>query len=89
MKKLLAVLLAVTMLFSVMAVGFVAFAEGEDTVATDTTPAGDTQDTGDTAGQKSDMPGWLTNLINRLMVVLTKVLTKLGIKFALKTGGLV
>jgi len=89
MKKVLAVLLAVIMLFSVMAVGFVAFAEGEDTAATDTVATGDTQDTGDNAEQKSDLPDWLTELINRLMVVLTKVLTKLGIKFALKTGGLV
>lgn len=88
MKKVLAVLLAVVMLFSVMAVGFVAFAEGEGTAATDTAATGDAQTTGDNAEQKSDMPDWLTNLINRLMVVLTKVLTKLGIKFALKTGGL-
>lgn len=88
MKKLLAVLLAVIMLFSVMAVGFVAFAEGEDTAATDTAPAGDAQDTGDSAEQKSDMPSWLTRLIERLTFVITKVLTKLGIKFALKTGAL-
>jgi len=86
MKKVLAVLLAVVMLFSVMAVGFVAFAEGEDAAVTDTVATGDAQTTGDNAEQKSDMPDWLTNLINRLMFVLTKVLTKLGIKFALKTG---
>ena len=86
MKKVLAILLAVTMLFSVMAVGFVAFAEGEDAAVTDTAATGDTQDTGANAEQKNDLPDWLNELINRLMVVLTKVLTKLGIKFALKTG---
>ncbi len=86
MKKLLAVLLAVTMLFSVMAVGFVAFAEGEDAAVTDTAATGETQDNTDGAEKKSDLPDWLTELIDRLMVVLTKVLTKLGIKFALKTG---
>ena len=82
MKKVLAVLLAVTLLFSVMAVGFVAFAEGNDTVVTDA-PADD-----DGQAEESDdsTPAWLTNLINRLMEVFTKVLTKLGIKLALKTG---
>jgi hypothetical protein len=86
MKKLLAVLLAVTMLFSVMAVGFVAFAEGEDAAVTDTAATGETQTTDDSAEQKSDMPDWLARLIERLTFVITKVLTKLGIKFALKTG---
>ena len=84
MKKVLAVLLAVTLLFSVMAIGFVAFAEGGDTVVTDA-PA---TDDGAAEESKDDTPTWLTNLINRLMEVLTKVLTKLGIKFALKTGAL-
>lgn len=84
MKKVLAVLLAVTLLFSVMAVGFVAFAEGGDTTVTE--PA--QTDEGAADESKDDMPSWLTNLINRLMVVLTKVLTKLGIKLALKSGTL-
>ena len=84
MKKVLAVLLAVTLLFSVMAVGFVAFAEGGDTTVTE--PA--QTDDGAADESKDDMPSWLTNLINRLMVVLTKVLTKLGIKVALKSGAL-
>jgi len=82
MKKLIAVLLAVTLLFSVMAVGFVAFAEGGDTTVTDQAQPSETN----TDENKDNTPSWLTNLINRLMVVLTKVLTKLGIKFALKTG---
>ncbi len=82
MKKVLAGLLAVTLLFSVMAIGFVAFAEGGDTVVTDAPAADDGQ------AEESDdsTPAWLTNLINRLMEVFTKVLTKLGIKLALKTG---
>lgn len=84
MKKVLAVLLAVTLLFSVMAVGFVAFAEENDAVVTDAPATDDGQ-----ADESDDStPTWLTNLINRLMEVLTKVLTKLGIKFALKTGAL-
>ena len=82
MKKVLAVLLAVTLLFSVMAVGFVAFAESGDTTVA--APAQTDEGTADES--KDDTPEWLTNLINRLMEVLTKVLTKLGIKLALKTG---
>ena len=84
MKKVLAVLLAVTLLFSVMAVGFVAFAESGDTTVAE--PA--QTDEGAADESSDDMPSWLTNLINRLMEVLTKVLTKLGIKFALKSGAL-
>ena len=84
MKKMLAILLAVTLLFSVMAIGFVAYAEGTDTTVTE--PAATEE--GDTDDGASNTPTWLTDLINRLMVVLTKVLTKLGIKFALKTGAL-
>ena len=84
MKKVLAVLLAVTLLFSVMAVGFVAFAEGGDTAVAG--PAQTDEGAADEGGD--DMPSWLTNLINRLMEVLTKVHTKLGIKFALKSGAL-
>ena len=85
MKKVLAILLAVTLLFSVMAVGFVAFAEGGDTSVAE--PA--QTDEGAADENKDDTPAWLTKLINRLVEVLTKVLTKLGIKFALKTGALV
>lgn len=82
MKKVLAVLLAVVMLFSVMAVGFVVFAEGGDTTVSDQAqPSESNPDE-----KKNDMPDWLTNLINRLTFVLTKVLAKLGIKLALKTG---
>ncbi len=85
MKKVLAILLAVTLLFSVMAVGFVAFAEGGDTSVAEQAQT----DEGAADENKDDTPAWLTNLINRLVAVLTKVLTKLGIKFALKTGALV
>ncbi len=86
MKKVLAVLLAVTLLFSVMAVGFVAFAEGGDTVVTDTAASDEAQS--ENSQDKDETPAWLTNLINRLVVVLTKVLAKLGIKLALKTGSI-
>lgn len=84
MKKVLAVLLAVTLLFSVMAVGFVAFAEGDDTVVTEAPAA----DNGQADESDDSTPTWLTNLINRLVEVFTKVFAKLGIKFALKTGAL-
>ena len=86
MKKVLAVLLAVTLLFSVMAVGFVAFAEGGDTVVTEEAKPDETG--AEEGNSNSDMPNWLTNLINRLMEVLQKLLIKFGIKLALKTGGL-
>ncbi len=84
MKKVLAVLLAVALLFSVMAVGFVAFAEGGDTAAQEPAATGE----GAADEGKDETPSWVTNLINRLMFVLTKVLAKLGIKLALNTGGL-
>ena len=83
MKKVLAVLLAITMLFSVMAVGFVAFAEGEDTSASETADNGDTQTTDE---KKNDNPAWLNRLIERLTFVFNKLLLKFGIKLALKTG---
>ena len=80
MKKVLAVLLAVTLLFSVMAIGFVAVAEGGDTTVTEQANTGD----GQTNESKDDTPAWLTRLITRLTEVLTKLLTKFGIKLALK-----
>lgn len=80
MKKVLAVLLAVTLLFSVMAIGFVAVAEGGDTAVNAPADNGETQ----TDQQKDNSPAWLTRLINRLTEVLTKLLTKFGIKLALK-----
>jgi hypothetical protein len=87
MKKVLAVLLAVTLLFSVMAIGFVAAAETGDTTVTAQADTG--ADAGTATEKKNDYPDWLNNLINRLMEVLTKLLVKFGLKAAIKNGGLV
>lgn len=65
MKKVLAVLLAVIMLFSVVAIG----------VAAETTTAA-----GGEEGSSVQLPEWLTNLIARLKQVIAKLLLKLGIK---------
>lgn len=65
MKKVLAVLLAVIMLFSVVAIG----------VAAETTTAA-----GGEEGSNVQLPEWLTNLIARLKQVIAKILLKLGIK---------
>lgn len=65
MKKVLAVLLAVIMLFSVVAIG----------VAAETTTAATGEE-----GSNVQLPEWLTNLIARLKQVIAKLLLKLGIK---------
>lgn len=78
MKKFIAVLLAVLMICSVMTAAFSVFAEEgatDVTVVEDETQAEETQ---------TEMPQWLTNLINRLMQVLTKLLVKFGIKIAIR-----
>ncbi len=68
MKKVLAVLLAVMMLFSVVAIGVAA------ETASDTTNA-----SGD-AGNNVKLPQWLTELIARIKQVIAKLLLKFGIK---------
>ena len=65
MKKVLAVLLAVIMLFSVVAIG----------VAAETTTAAAGEE-----GSNVQLPEWLTVLISRLKQVIAKLLLKLGIK---------
>lgn len=67
MKKFLAVLLAALMIFSVMAVGVVAVAEGT---------TGSTDD----GGHKTELPDWLVELIARIKQVIAKILLKFGIK---------
>ena len=68
MKKVLAVLLAVMMLFSVVAVGVAAEASTNTTAA-----SGD-------AGNNVKLPQWLTELIARIKQVIAKLLLKFGIK---------
>ena len=74
MKKVLAVLLAVMMLFSVVAIGVAA-----ETSANTTAASGD-------AGDDVKLPEWLTNLIARLKQVIAKLLLKIGIKLNWKNG---
>ena len=68
MKKVLAVVLAVMMLFSVIAIG-VAAVETTTSVAED-------------SGATVKLPEWLTELIARLKQVIAKLLFKLGIKIS-------
>lgn len=68
MKKVLAVVLAVMMLFSVIAIG----------VAAVETTTGVAEDGGETV----KLPEWLTELIARLKQVIAKLLFKLGIKIS-------
>lgn len=68
MKKVLAVVLAVMMLFSVIAIG-VAAVETTTSVAED-------------GGETVKLPEWLTELIARLKQVIAKLLFKLGIKIS-------
>ena len=73
MKKFLAVLLAVLMIFSVMSVAVFAVAEG-DVAATTTVD--------DSGNQNDDLPDWLVELIARIKQVIAKILFKLGIKLS-------
>ena len=84
MKKILAVLLAVMMIFSAMSVACIVYAEDTAPVE-DVTVIDNGDDTGAADGDTAtEYPSWLTELINRLIVVFTKLMTKLGIKLALK-----
>lgn len=68
MKKVLAVLLAVMMLFSVIAIGVAAETNTNTTAANGE------------GGDNVQLPEWLTSLIARLKQVIAKLLLKLGIK---------
>ncbi len=74
MKKFLAVLLAVLMIFSVMSVAVFAVAEGDVAGTTVVDDSGDQK--------KDNLPDWLVELIARIKQVIAKILFKLGIKWS-------
>ena len=68
MKKILAVLLAVMMIFSAMSVAMVVYAEDAAPAAEEVVTTGDDAPAADSDTSSEDYPSWLTELIQRLIV---------------------